>query len=100
MKYAYQNKGLTGLGLVKGTMENLQGYPEVSVVGFPVGLQSVGALAGGTVGLKKALATPASATRIAARGGKYALAGALTGKLANMAIASANRPQYPSTLSY
>jgi hypothetical protein len=100
MKYAYQNKGLTGLGLVKGTMENLQGYPEVSVVGFPIGLQSVGALAGGTVGLKKGLSTTAGAGKVALRGGKYALAGALAGKLSNMAIASANRPNYPSTLAY
>jgi len=100
MKYAYQNKGLTGLGLVKGTMSNLEGYPEVSVVGFPIGLQAAGALAGGTVGLKKGLSTKASAVRIAGRGGKYALAGALAGKLSNMAIASANRPQYQTTLAY
>lgn len=100
MKHAYQNKGLTGLGLLKFTGENLEGYPELSVVGFPAGLQAIGAGTGGTIGLNKALQTKASAPRIAARSGKYALAGALAGKLSNMAIAAANRPQYPSTLSY
>ena len=96
----YQNKGLTGLGLLKFTGENLEGYPELSVVGFPAGLQAIGAGTGGTIGLNKALQTKASAPRIAVRSGKYALAGALAGKLSNMAIAAANRPQYPSTLSY
>lgn len=100
MKHAYQDKGLTGLGLVKFTGENLEGYPELSVVGFPAGLQAIGGGVGGTIGLNKALQTKASPLRIAGRSGKYALAGALTGKLANMAIASANRPNYPSTLAY
>ena len=100
MKHAYQNKGLTGLGLLKFTGENLEGHPELSVVGFPVGLQAVGAGTGGTIGLNKALQTKASTLRIAGRSGKYALAGALAGKLSNMAIASANRPQYQSTLAY
>ena len=100
MRYAYQNKGLTGLGLVKGTWANLEGKPEVSVVGFPFGLQSGGALAGGAIGLRQGLRTKSGAGKIAARGGGYALAGALTGKLANMAIASANRPTYPPTLQY
>ena len=101
MRYAYQNKGLTGLGLVKGTMANLEGKPEVSVVGFPFGLQSGGALAGGAIGLRQGIRMKgAGAGKIAARGGGFALAGALAGKLSNMAIAAANRPQYPPTLQY
>tara|TARA_R100001530_G_scaffold125004_1_gene93379 strand:- start:19 stop:975 length:957 start_codon:yes stop_codon:yes gene_type:complete len=100
MHYAYQNKGLTGLGLLKGTGANLEGKPEVSVVGFPFGLQSGGALAGGAIGLRQGLRRPGGAGKIAGRGGAYALAGALAGKLSNMAIASANRPSYPSTLDY
>ena len=100
MRYAYQNKGLTGLGLIKGTMANLEGKPEVSVVGFPFGLQSGGALAGGAIGLRQGLRAKGGAGKIAARGGGYALAGALAGKLSNMAIAAANRPQYPPTLQY
>ena len=100
MRYAYQNKGLTGLGLIKGTMSNLEGKPEVSVVGFPFGLQSGGALAGGAIGLRQGLRGTGGAGTIAARGGAYALAGGLTGKIANMLIASGNRPKYPSTLEY
>ena len=101
MRYAYQNKGLTGLGLVKGTMSNLEGKPEISVVGFPFGLQSGGALTGGAIGLRQGIRMKgAGAGKIAARGGGFALAGALAGKLSNMAIASANRPQYPPTLQY
>ena len=101
MRYAYQNKGLTGLGLVKGTMANLEGNPELSIVGFPIGLQAGGAVAGGAIGLRGGLRNKnIGAGRIAARGGGYALAGALAGKLSNMAIASANRPKYPTTLEY
>jgi len=47
MNFMYNEKGPTGLGIVKGTMENLEGNPELQIVGFPVGLESVGALAGG-----------------------------------------------------
>ena len=101
MRYAYQNKGLTGLGLLKGTTSNLEGKPEISVVGFPFGLQSGGALTGGAIGLRQGIRMKgAGAGKIAARGGGFALAGALAGKLSNMAIASANRPQYPPTLQY
>ena len=101
MRYAYQDKGLTGLGLVKGTMANLEGNPELSIVGFPIGLQAGGAVAGGAMGLRGGLRNKnIGAGKIAARGGGYALAGALAGKLSNMAIASANRPKYPTTLEY
>ena len=34
MRYKYQDRGLTGLGLIKGTKQNLKGDPEASVVGF------------------------------------------------------------------
>jgi len=47
MNFLYNEKGPTGLGLVKGTMENLEGNPELQIVGFPVGLESAGALVGG-----------------------------------------------------
>ena len=101
MRYAYQDKGPTGLGLVKATGSNLEGYPEVSIVGFPIGLQSAGALGGGITGLKQALADKkVTAGGLARRGGGYALAGALAGKLSNEIIASGNRPRYPSTLQY
>ena len=54
MNYLYNDKGPLGVGIVKGTMENLQGEPEVRIVGFPVGLQAVGALAGGAAALRYA----------------------------------------------
>lgn len=99
----YQDRGLLGLGLVKGTTENLQGYPEVRIVGFPVGLQATGALAGGTIAASQALAQKNLSTR--AKAGitlAGSLAGALTGNLANRTIASlGNNPEkLPSTLEY
>ena len=95
-------EGKTGDILLRETMEdNLEGYPEVSIVGFPIGLQSAGALGGGITGLKQALADKkVTAGGLARRGGGYALAGALAGKLSNEIIASGNRPRYPSTLQY
>jgi hypothetical protein len=99
----YQDRGLLGLGLVKGTTENIQGYPEVRIVGFPVGLQAAGALAGGTVAARQALQQPGLSTRgkagITLAG---SLAGAMLGNLTNKAIASAqNSPEkLPSTLEY
>ena len=64
-------------------------------------MQGVAAVAGGGLGaragLRKAGATPRG---IALRGGVGALAGMAVGKATNMAIASANRPKYPSTYEY
>ena len=47
LRSQYQDRGLLGMGLLKGTTENIEGYPEIRIVGFPVGAQAVGALAGG-----------------------------------------------------
>jgi hypothetical protein len=105
----YQNKGVTGLGLFKVSGENLEGHPEARVLGFPIGLQGVSAVAGGAIGARTGLnpATNAAGVKplikprnIALRGGAGALAGMAVGKLTNMAIASANRPKYPSTYEY
>ena len=102
MRSQYQDRGVLGLGLLKATDENLQGEPEVKVVGFPVGLQAVGAGAGGATalrqGLSRGLRTRAAAP-VALAG---ALAGATVGKLVNLGIASArNNPEkLPSTLEY
>ena len=100
----WQNKGLTGLGLVKGTMRNIEGYPEARIIGFPVGLQAAGALAGGAVAIRQA-ATPSTgvipkARTVMGRGAAGALAGGVAGKLTNMALAAAGRPKYPSTMEY
>jgi hypothetical protein len=105
----YQNKGVTGLGLFKVSGENLEGHPEARVLGFPIGLQGVSAVAGGAIGARTGLNPAANAAgvkplikprNIALRGGAGALAGMAVGKAANMAIASANRPKYPSTYEY
>ena len=108
LRSQYQDRGLLGMGLLKGTTENIEGYPEIRVVGFPVGLQAVGATAGGIAGLK----TAASQNLLTNRGSKAqrfkaagmtlagSLGGAATGKTLNMAIASANRPKYLTTSDY
>jgi hypothetical protein len=105
----YQDRGLTGLGLFKFTGENLEGHPEARVLGFPIGLQGVAAVTGGALGARTGL-NPRADSRgikplikprnIALRGGIGALGGMAVGKLTNMAIASANRPKYPSTYEY
>ena len=102
MRSQYQDRGVLGLGLLKATDENLQGEPEIKVVGFPVGLQAVGAVGGGTAALRKSLDKnlPTRKAGVAALAGS--LAGATVGKLVNLGIASArNNPEkLPSTLEY
>ena len=120
MQHQYQDRGLLGLGLVKGTMENIEGYPEARIVGFPVGLQAAGALTGGVLAARQALKTPPKVTKtIGTQEVKVAgtplktrakagivlagsLAGAVTGNLANRAIASMNNSpeKLPSTYEY
>jgi hypothetical protein len=102
MRDYYQNKGLTGLGLLKGTMENIEGHPEARIIGFPVGLQAAGALAGGAGAIRAALPKGGSprARMVMAAGALGAGGGMAAGKLTNMAIAAANRPTYPSTYNY
>ena len=102
MKSQYQDRGVLGLGLLKATDENLKGEPEIKVVGFPVGLQAVGAAAGGATSLRQELKRGAR-TRVAAPMALAgALAGATVGKMVNLGIASArNNPEkLPSTLEY
>ena len=108
MRSQYQDRGLLGMGLLKGTTENLEGYPEVRVVGFPVGLQAVGALGGGIAGSRTAgklgLINPIASRKSIIKGAAVTLAGSLggaaTGKTLNMAIAGANRPKYLTTSDY
>lgn len=103
LRSQYQDRGLLGLGLIKGTTQNIEGYPEVRVVGFPVGLQSAGALAGGIVAGRQAMRQSALPTR--AKAGitlAGSLAGAVLGNLTNKVLASAqnNPEQLPSTYEY
>ena len=103
MNYLYNEKGPLGIGVIKGTMENLQGEPELRVVGFPVGLQAAGALAGGAGAtgalLRSSKDLPKARTTVAVGAGG-ALAGAAIGKIANAMIAEANRPKLPTTQEY
>ncbi len=120
MKNYYQDKGVTGLGLVKFTPENLQGEPEARIVNFPIGLQSVGAVAGGATALRGALKSqppvitemkgtqeikrrvPGATRRAAGITLAGSLAGTLAGNLTNKAIASLNNnpERLPDTLEY
>ena len=116
-KFLYNEKGPLGIGVIKGTMENLQGEPEVRLAGFPVGLQAVGAALGGTAGVRAATAGNVQvdkiggqevrrmgqkmpARKVAALGAAGALAGGMAGKLINMAIAQGARKDLPSTYEY
>lgn len=99
-KYLYQDKGLLDLGLIKGTMQNLQGYPEVRIANFPVTISSVTAGIGGNLGLRQAIKSGGSPTRIAATGFGGAVAGAAVGNVINELIARANRPRLPDLYAY
>ena len=117
-KFLYNEKGPLGVGILKGTMENLQGEPEIRLAGFPVGLQAAGAAVGGTLGVRAATAGNAQikdtiggqqvlrpgnkmpARKVVGIGAAGALAGGLTGKLINMAIARGARKDLPSTYEY
>ena len=102
MNFLYNDKGPLGVGLIKGTMENLRGEPEARIVGFPVGLQAVGALAGSSAATAAALrsmppgkvekkgkaqtivrpsAKRVPTVQVAAAGAGGALVGALAGNL-------------------
>ena len=104
LNYLYQDKGLLGLGIVKGTMENLQGYPEARMLGFPVNIPMAGGFVAGTAGAKLAASTGGTPKQRAIRGAVGGLVGSLTGVAAgnvvNEAIAAGNRPQLPTTAEY
>ena len=106
MNYLYNDKGLLNLGIVKGTMENLEGVPEARIIGFPASLPMVGGFAGGTAaGYKAAKALPTTspvrrALGVMGAGLAGSTAGVLSGKLVNSAVATANRPQLPTVQEY
>jgi hypothetical protein len=106
LNFLYQDKGLLGLGVVKGTMENLQGYPEARMLGFPVNLPMAGGFVAGAAGAKLAASTAAQSTpkqraiRGLVGGAVGSLLGVAGGNVANEVIASGNRPQLPTTAEY
>lgn len=104
LKYLYQDKGLLGLGVVKTTGENLQGYPEARVLGFPVTLPMAGGFAAGAAGAKIASSTAGTprgrAVRGIAGGAVGSLLGVAAGNVTNQLIATGNRNKLPTTAEY
>lgn len=104
LNYLYQDKGLLGLGVVKGTMENLQGYPEARMLGFPVNIPMAGGFVAGAAGAKLASATGKTPRQRAIRGiiggAAGSLLGVTTGNVINEVIAAGNRPKLPTVAEY
>ena len=117
MNYLYNDKGLLGLGVLKGTSENLQGNPEARLLGFPVSIPMAAGFAGGTLGAAQGArmaskpdpkipnltrrGTPTQRIAGAVLSGLAgSLGGVAVGNAINESIAAGNRPTYPSTLSY
>ena len=105
MNFLYQDKGLLGLGIIKGTGENLQGYPEARVLGYPVTIPSVTTAVGGIVGAGAAIRTAPLVKNAFRRGlagaAGGAAAGAMLGNLANAALAAKPAEnQLPTTAQY
>ena len=115
--FLYNDRGLLDLGIVKGTMENLQGVPEVRALGFPVTLPMAGGFVAGSIAARQAMVESRAKTPQGKVVNKYypgrqgairgivggtagSLAGVTVGNVVNAAIASANRPQLPTTAEY
>jgi hypothetical protein len=100
-------RGLLDLGILKGTTENLEGRPELRLLGFPATLPMTGGFAGGTASALAASASmsavktgPAKSGKIALAGAAGSLAGIALGNMLNAAIATGNRPQLSSVSGY
>lgn len=104
LNFLYQEKGLLGVGIVKGTMENLQGYPEARVLGYPVNIPMAGGFGGGALSATVAARTGKTPRQRAIRGIAGGFLGSLTGvalgNATNEVIAAANRPKLPTTNEY
>lgn len=128
MRNYYQDKGL--FGIVKYTSENLEGVPELRMLGYPVNIASAATAIGGLAGASLALRAPKAGKSVVVQQGipgvaddvsttkttpgftkgltrrgfagavAGAAAGALTGTAINEVIARANRPQLPTLVSY
>ena len=97
--------GLGSTGILKTTSENLEGKPEALIVGFPVGLESAGALVGGAGAVRAGLELPGrqakpKARTIAGLGAAGAAGGILAGKLANRLVAAMGQSDLPTTQEY
>jgi hypothetical protein len=70
MNFLYNNPDPVGqatIGLVKFTGENLQGDPEARILGYPVSIPSVTALAGGIAGARFGVTSAPTVTKIKQR---------------------------------
>lgn len=99
----YQDPGL--LGVIKATPENLQGVPEVRMLGYPVTIPSVTTAVGGIVGAGAAIRTAPLIKNSFRRGLAGAItgagAGAILGNLANAVLAAKpDEQQLPTTAQY
>jgi hypothetical protein len=104
LNFLYQDKGLLGLGIVKGTMENLQGKPELRMLGYPVNIPMAAGFGTGALAATAAARTGGTPRQRAIRGIVGGIAGSTAGvalgNATNEAIAAANRPQLPTTTQY
>ena len=104
MNFLYQDKGLLGLGIVKGTKENLEGKPEVRMLGYPVNIPMVGGFATGSLAATLAARSGATPRQKAVRGILGGITGSLGGVAAgnaiNESIAAGNRPRLPTVAEY
>lgn len=102
--FLYNEKGLLGLGVVKATSENLQGYPEARMLGFPVTIPMAGGFVTGSIAARQAVASAANPRQRAVRGIIGGLAGSTAGvtagNLINEVIATANRPKLQELNEY
>jgi hypothetical protein len=101
LNYLYQDKGLLGLGVLKGTTQNLEGVPEARLLGFPITIPAVTATIGGAAGLNLAGKTPGITPRRTILAGLAgSVGGAAIGNAVNEVIAMANRPKLPNLHQY
>jgi len=97
----YQDKGT--LGVLKVTPENLQGYPEARLLGYPVTIPSVLGVAAGAASAGATARLAGGKNRLAktvAAGFAGSVGGVLTGNVINEVIAAGNRPTLPTTSEY
>lgn len=107
MQFLYQDKGLLDLGILKGTTENLEGKPEIRLLGFPATLPMAGGFAAGTatvLAANKAMSdvkpSPGKTGKVALAGAAGSMLGIALGNMLNAAIATANRPQLTESSEY
>lgn len=127
MNYLHNDPGIPGtMGIVKVTGENLEGKPEVRILGNPISIPGVTAFAGGVAGARMGVTsvdkkqgpqqlnlfnkTPDTLKASAPKGTRMvrgiagsvigSLAGSAIGLIANEIVASANRPQLSRLSDY